>query len=79
MGQIAAVSPGGFQLGGIKVVIDGNTAIDPPNALTEGEPVDVTGFYEADRKTLRATLVRSTRPAAEPDSVTADASAASSS
>ena len=79
MGQIAAVSPGGFQLGSTKVVIDGSTTIDPPNALTEGEPVDVTGFYEADRKTLRATLVRSTRPAAEPDSVTADASAASSS
>lgn len=65
MGEIADASPGGFRLGSIKVLIDGSTVVEPSNALTEGEPVDVSGYYESDRKTLRATLVRSTRPASE--------------
>lgn len=79
MGEIAQISPGGFQLGGTRVVIDGTTTLDPPSALTEGEPVDVTGVFEADRKTLRATLVRSTRPAASPDSAPVETSAPQSS
>jgi len=66
LGEIADVSPGGFRLGSTRVLIDGSTTVEPANALTEGEPVDVTGYYESDRKTLRATLVRSTRPATEP-------------
>ena len=65
MGEIAEPSPSGFRLGSINVVIDGSTRIEPVNALAEGEPVDVTGYYESDRRTLRATVVRSTRPATE--------------
>jgi len=77
MGQISDVSAGGFRLGGTAVVIDGLTRIEPPDALTDGEPVDVTGHFEADRRTLRATVVRSTRPASESSTPTADAAAAS--
>lgn len=65
MGEIAEPSPSGFRLGSIHVVIDGSTRIEPVNALAEGEPVDVTGYYESDRRTLRATVVRSTRPTTE--------------
>lgn len=64
-GEISDPSPSGFRLGGITVVIDGSTRIEPVTALVEGEPVDVTGHFESDRRTLRATVVRSTRPATD--------------
>jgi len=64
-GEISDPSPSGFRLGGITVVVDGSTRIEPVTALAEGEPVDVTGHFESDRRTLRATVVRSTRPATD--------------
>lgn len=69
-GEISDPSPSGFRLGGITVVIDGSTRIEPVTALAEGEPVDVTGHFESDRRTLRATVVRSTRPATDTPAAT---------
>jgi hypothetical protein len=54
-GEISDPSPSGFRLGGITVVIDGSTRIEPVTALVEGEPVDVTGHFESDRRTATDT------------------------